>query len=65
MRDACSGENRGEEDISAEEKDEERRAAASGNAMHSGKRSKRDRFIERGLWTERGHPLDSPSLFTF
>jgi hypothetical protein len=43
MRDACSGENRGEEEISAEDEGEKRRAAASNG---------RYRFIERGLLPE-------------
>jgi hypothetical protein len=74
MRDACSGENRGEEEISAEDKDGMTVAAARRVAASNGRRSKRDRFIERGLWPERGYPrhIENPrtssghfSLFTF
>jgi hypothetical protein len=50
MRDACSGENRGEEEISAEDKDGMTVAAARRLAASNERRSKRDRFIERGLW---------------
>jgi hypothetical protein len=49
MRDACSGENRGEEEFSAEDKDDTPAAATRKLVASDGSRPKRDDFLERGL----------------
>jgi hypothetical protein len=46
IRDACSGEKRGGEECSAEDKDGMTVAAARRLAASNGRRSKKDRFIE-------------------